>query len=376
MRGVGGQRPTTPPPTVPPQGSRTDPHVNATRAMPMSQASAPTGPPPVRPTQPPPTRPSARPSQRTFRRRRRVVGLLLVLVLLLAWPIGLLIWANGALQHTEALSGAANTPGTTYLLAGSDSRADGSLSDGEGGARTDTIMLLTQPASGTPSLISIPRDVVVEVPGHGAAKLNAAYTYGGPTALVASVENLTGITVDHYVEIGMAGVEAVVDAVGGVNLCWDADVDDPESGMVWTAGCHDVDGAAALAFARMRKSDPSGDIGRGQRQQQVIQAVVGKVANPSVLLPWRQLSLANVATDTLITDPGTGLYNLGRMALTFRAATGPGGFRGAPPIANADYRGSGLGSTVLLGDDAPVFWQQVLDGTLPTQAEQEAGETG
>lgn len=358
-------------------GSRTDPRVNATRAMPLGQAAGGTSAQSAPPQQRPPvTRPSARPSQRTFRRRRRVVGLLLVLVLLLAWPIGLLIWANGALQHTEALSGAANTPGTTYLLAGSDSRADGSLSDGEGGARTDTIMLLTQPASGTPSLISIPRDVVVEVPGHGAAKLNAAYTYGGPTALVASVENLTGITVDHYVEIGMAGVEAVVDAVGGVNLCWDADVDDPESGMVWTAGCHDVDGAAALAFARMRKSDPSGDIGRGQRQQQVIQAVVGKVANPSVLLPWRQLSLANVATDTLITDPGTGLYNLGRMALTFRAATGPGGFRGAPPIANADYRGSGLGSTVLLGDDAPVFWQQVLDGTLPTQAEQEAGETG
>lgn len=194
---------------------------------------------------------------------------------------------------------------------------------------------------------------------------------------MASVEGLTGITVDHYVEIGMAGVEAVVDAVGGVNLCWDADVNDADSGMVWTAGCHDVTGAEALAFARMRKSDPTGDIGRGQRQQQVIQAVVSKVRGPSLLLPWRQVSLANTATTYLTTSTGTGLVDLGRMALTFRSATGEDGYRGAPPIANLDNRVEGLGSTVLLDEAAaPVFWQQVLDGTLPTQAEQAAATDG
>lgn len=339
--------------------------------MPLSQATQRPGGPAPATSRPPLVRPPVRPSRATYRRRRVLVGMLLVLVLLLAWPIGLVMWANGKLVHVDALSGAANTPGTTYLIAGSDSRADGAIADGEGGERTDTVMLLTAPASGTPSLISIPRDVVVQVPDHGSAKLNAAYTYGGAPALVAAVEGLTGITVDHYVQIGMAGVEAVVDAVGGVNLCWDADVDDADSGMVWSAGCHDVDGAQALAFARMRKSDPTGDIGRGQRQQQVIQAVVSKVRGPSLLLPWRQVSLADTATTYLTSSTGTGLIDLGRMALAFRAATGENGHRGAPPIASMDHRVDGLGSTVLLDEAAaPVFWQQVIDGTLPTQAEQ------
>lgn len=303
-----------------------------------------------------------------------MVGTAAVLVILLAWPVGLAIWANGKVQHVDALTGTSGQPGTTYLIAGSDSRADGTIPDGTEGARTDTVMLLTAPASGTPSLISIPRDVVVDVPGHGQTKLNAAYTFGGAPGLVAAVEGLTGITIDHYVEVGMGGVAAVVDAVGGVELCWDADVNDPESEMVWTAGCHVVDGRQALAFARMRKSDPTGDIGRGLRQQQVIQAVVSKLKGPQVLLPWNQVSLVDVATDNLTTDGGTDAVDLAQMALAFRAATGTGGYRGTPPISNPDNRVEGLGSTVLLDPEAaPVFWQQVIDGTLPTQAEQEAG---
>ncbi|WP_454295679.1 LCP family protein [Salana multivorans] len=226
-------------------------------------------------------------------------------------------------------------------------------------------MLLTAPAGGTPSLVSIPRDVPVEVPGHGMQKLNAAYTFAGPEGLVAAVEQITGITVDHYVEIGMLGVEQVVDAVGGVNLCWDAEVNDPESGMVWTPGCHDVDGAQALAFARMRKADPTGDIGRVLRQRMVVQAVMNELKGPGLLAPTTQVRLVNAATGSLVTDPGTGIIDLGRMALTFRNATGPNGHQGVPPISDYDYRGDGIGSTILLDPEAaPLFWQQVQDGTL------------
>jgi len=319
-------------------------------------------------------RSGSRPSRATYRRRRIVLGLVVVLILLLGWPIGLVVWADGRLEHVEALSGAPATPGTTYLIAGSDSRGDGAIEDTTTtGQRTDTIMLLTSPSSGVPSLVSLPRDTYVEIPGHGPGKLNAAYAYGGPQLLVQTVEGLTGITIDHYVEVGMGGVVDVVDAVGGVNLCWDAEVNDADSGMIWTPGCHDVTGQEALAFARMRKSDPTGDIGRGQRQQQVIQAVLAKLKGPGLLLPGRQVELARVATDRLATDPGTGILDLGRMALAFRAATGAGGYRGAPPIANYDYRPGDLGSTILLDEAAaPVFWQQVVDGTLPSQAQQEA----
>lgn len=163
----------------------------------------------------------------------------------------------------------------------------------------------------------------------------------------------------------MLGVEQVVDAVGGVNLCWDAEVNDPESGMVWTPGCHDVDGAQALAFARMRKADPTGDIGRVLRQRMVVQAVMSELKGPGLLAPTTQVRLVNAATGSLVTDPGTGIIDLGRMALTFRNATGPNGYQGVPPISDYDYRGDGIGSTILLDPEAaPLFWQQVQDGTL------------
>ncbi|WP_245967868.1 LCP family protein [Salana multivorans] len=370
--------------------SRTDPALGATRAVPMGTPPA-SGARPVRvggsagssrpggpggpggPGRPPggAPRPSARPPSRSravYRRRRIVVGILVVLVLLLAWPIGLVVWANGKIQHVDALTDRAPTPGTTYLLAGSDSRDDGSVGDQPDvtGARTDTIMLLTAPASGTPSLISLPRDVPIDYPGQGKVKLNAAYVYGGPEGLVSAVEGLTGITVDHYVEIGMLGVENVVDAVGGINLCWDTEVHDPESGMEWTPGCHDVDGAQALAFARMRKADPTGDIGRQLRQRMVIQAVMSEVKGTDVLVPGTQVKLVNAVTGSLVTSTGTGIIDLGKMALTFRDATGPNGYQGTPPIADYDYRGDGIGSTILLDPDgSALMWQQILDGTLP-----------
>ena len=292
----------------------------------------------------------------------------LLLVALLAWPIGLVVWANGKVQHTEALSGAANTPGTTYLLTGSDSRADGGVpDDGTEGARTDTILVLHVPTSGPTALISLPRDTYVDIPGHGAAKLNAAFAWGGAPLLVQTVEGLTGLTVDHYAEIGMGGIEQIVDAVGGVNLCYDHDVDDQDSHLEWTAGCHDVDGTQALAFARMRKSDPEGDIGRAKRQRQLIGAVMGKVSPSSLLLhPGKQVSLIDAGTGALTVSEGTGIIDLGRLALAFRAANGPDGITGTPPIVDLDYRPGNVGSTVRLDPDAtPTFFADIRDGKLP-----------
>ncbi|WP_226909349.1 LCP family protein [Georgenia ruanii] len=291
---------------------------------------------------------------------------MVLLVLLIAWPVGLLVWADGKIQHTEALSGASNTPGTTYLIAGSDSRADGTIPDGTEGQRTDSIMLLQQPASGPAALISLPRDTYVEIPGHGGNKLNAAYALGGAPLLVQTVEHLTGLTVDHYVQIGMGGVQQVVDAVGGVELCLDYNVSDPESMLEWTAGCHIADGPTALAFSRMRKQDPKGDIGRAERQRQVVGAVVKKVATPATLLnPADQVKLLDAGTGALVVDTDTGIVDLGRMALAFRAATGPNGIVGTPPVANLNYRPGRIGSAVLLDQDkAPTFFQRMRDGQL------------
>lgn len=293
---------------------------------------------------------------------------MLLLVLMIAWPVGLLLWANGKITHIDALSGATATDGTTYLLAGSDSRADGAVGeDGTEGARTDTIMLLHVPESGPAALISIPRDTYAEIPGNGANKLNTSYSWGGAPLLVETVEGLSGLTVDHYVEVGFSGVEDIVDAVGGVELCLDYEVHDELSGLNWTPGCHEADGVTALAFSRMRYSDPTGDIGRGERQRQVISAVSSTLQDKSLLLqPGKQKALLGSGLGSVSVDEDTNILDLGRLALAFRSANGPEGITGTPPISDPDYRPGNVGSTVRLDPDlAPQFWKDVAEGALP-----------
>ena len=325
----------------------------------------------------PPLLPPRRPARPGLRRRRITVITAVVLVLLLAWPIGLLVWANGKIDHVSALSTGADTPGTTYLIAGSDIRGDdgGIVADGTLGARADTIMLLQVPPSGPAALISLPRDTYVKIPGRDASKLNAAYAWGKAPLLVLTVEKLTGMNVDHYVEIGLGGVGHIVDAVGGVNLCLDPAVNlvnfplnDPDSGLVWDApGCKVADGVTALAFTRMRKADREGDIGRAKRQQQLISSLTSTIATPSLAInPGRQVSLISAGLGAIKVSDGSNILDLGRMALAFRSASGPDGIKGTPPIKSIDYRPGNVGSTVQLDPDkVAAFFTAIETGTLP-----------
>ncbi|HLR57403.1 MAG TPA: LCP family protein [Beutenbergiaceae bacterium] len=345
--------------------------VNRTQLLPQDSQPAGPGHYPGQPGHYPgqPAAPGGYAPARPPRRRRRRPGrrfLVVLLVLLLAWPVGLLIWANGKLTHVDALSQAPAGEYTTYLLAGSDSRGDGYFeNDSTEGQRSDSIMLLTVPSSGTTSLISIPRDTFVQIPGHGGNKINASYSLGGPELLVEAVEGFTGMKVDHYAEIGMGGVAEIVDALGTINLCSDLAVDDPKSELTWTPGCHDVDGATALAFGRMRYQDPEGDIGRADRQRQIIQAVTKEVASPSSLNPARQLKLMNAGVGALAVDNDSNIIDLGRLALAFRNASGSDGVRGTPPISSANYQPGGIGSAVLVTEeDAAWFFDRVADGSI------------
>ncbi len=310
----------------------------------------------------------AAPSPQAKKKRKKRIFTTVALVLLaalIAWPFGLLMWANSKLNHIDALSGASNTGGTTYLIAGSDSRGEDSDSHIKG-ARADTIMLLHVPESGPNALISLPRDIYVPIPGHNSNKINAAFSFGGAPLLVETVENLTNLTVDHYVEIGFSGVEGIVDAVGGVELCLDYSVKDKESKLDWTEGCHEADGETALAFARMRKKDPLGDIGRAERQRQVVSAVAKKLQSPGDLInPNTQRKLVDAGTGALVVSEGTGFVDLGKMALAFRKANSDGGVTGTPPILSLNYRPGGVGSAVQL-DEAGTeqFFKDIAAGNL------------
>lgn len=319
----------------------------------------------------PPREPEA--PRKTKRRRRRWIPLVLIPVLLLATVLGwggyLYFMGNGRLDRVDALSGAADTPGTTYLIVGSDERTAFPTSTTEG-MRADTIMLLHKPESGSTSLVSLPRDTYVVYPdGHGEGKLNGALNIGDQQLLVRTVENLTGLTIDHYIQVGMEGVQELTDAVGGIELCYDFDVNDSYSKLNWEAGCHTVDGETALAFSRMRYSDPLGDIGRTERQRQVVSKVIGKAISRDVLLsPGAQKDLVESVADVITVDEQDSLWTVGMAGLTLRGVMGTDGLKGSPPIASMDYRVAGQSTVLLDPNTIDQFWADLRDGTLTSDS--------
>ncbi|MGV9183461.1 LCP family glycopolymer transferase [Arcanobacterium canis] len=302
-------------------------------------------------------------------RRRRMgwgkrIGIIFLTLLLIVvgWGAYLYSMGNAKINRKDALSNAADTSGTTYLIVGSDSRANYAPTSKTKGQRSDTIMLLQVPESGNTSLISIPRDSLVEIPGHGKGKINAAFSMGDAALTVKTVEKLTGLTIDHYLEIGMRGVENLTDAVGGINLCWDQSFNDSHAKLAWESGCHDVDGVTALKFSRMRYSDPMGDLGRAMRQRQVVSKILSKALTPANFLnPSTQYSLVSSVGTVLTADRSTSLIDVARAGFALRSATSAKNM-GTPPIENANYH-YGSQSTVKLVDD-PSFWDKVRSGSI------------
>ena len=314
-----------------------------------------------------PTAPATKPRRRK-RRQPILKTLCLFLVLILAWG-GFLMWdANTNMGRVSALSGAADTPGTTYLLAGSDSRADGAVQDGfNDSERADSIMLVNVAPNGQKVALSIPRDTYAEIPGVGWDKINASYAYGGPQLLVETVEKLTGLTVDHFVQIGMGAVPDMVDAVGGVELCYDNDADDQYSGLTWTAGCHTVDGTTALQFSRMRYQDPEGDIGRTKRQRQVISKVISSAASPSTLLnPPKTLRVERAGSKSFTIDEDSSVMTVASLVWALRGASS-NQMMGVPPIESLNFTTNAGAFAVLLRDTtADDFFAKLRAGTLTT----------
>ncbi|HEY3528539.1 MAG TPA: LCP family protein [Nocardioides sp.] len=256
-----------------------------------------------------------------FRLRYLWLLLLLWLVYLVAVPV--FAW-NNVSQVNAFPSGhrPADTPGTNYLIVGSDSRKGLTAAQrkqlhtgNDSGQRTDTIMLLHD-GSGPSLLMSIPRDSLVAIPGHGTTKINAAFAYGGPKLLIRTIEQLTGIRIDHYVEIGFGGFVNVVDSVGGITICPKHNMDDKLANLHVKKGCQHADGRVALAYARSRHADPKlGDVARGGQQREVVNAVGHKALSPWTFVnPFRYWSLNMSAADSLQVDQDLSVFGMGRFA--------------------------------------------------------------
>jgi len=261
----------------------------------------------------------------------------LIVVPVMAWS------TVSTLQAWPTGNRAAVQPGMTYLIVGSDSRKglteeqQKELKTGKateiGGGRTDTIMLL-HTGSGKPTLVSIPRDSIVPIPGYSTTKINAAYAFGGPELLVQTLEESTGLRIDRYVEIGFAGVVSLVDAVGGVEICPEEDMDDPKAGLDIEKGCQEVDGKAALGYSRTRKF-ASGDIQRVQNQREVIAGLGSKLRSPmTVIDPIRYLRVVTGGASSVSVDDTASIPDMARFALALSGAMGANGRNCNVPIAD------------------------------------------
>jgi LCP family protein required for cell wall assembly len=286
-----------------------------------------------RPHRPPPP-PRRRPSRRVARTLSKVAVALSALIFLLA-GVG-----YGAYRYYDAkLTVVAIHPPSpgraapdepapdaaqNFLLVGSDTRdfaggaqfqARPGSADYVTGQRSDTVLLVhLPPGQARATIVSFPRDSYVEIPAYvdakgvrrepHMAKLNEAYADGGAPLLVQLIENLSGLRIDHYVQVDFAGFQKMVDAVGGITLCVGTTRHDTDSGDFLTAGVHpNVRGAAALAFARDRKGLTNGDIDRIKDQQYFLSQMLkktlsaGTLGNPLALHRFLTALASNVTVD-------------------------------------------------------------------------------
>ncbi len=294
----------------------------------------------------------APPAPRRRRRRwpRIVLGSFAGLLALLLAAGGWLWWrTDQALDSIERIPNALPTlpeheqppraagDALVFLLVGLDSD-DTAASGGDweaGAARSDTMMLLQISADReTASLVSLPRDTWVPVPGHGEAKLNAAYSWGGPALMVETVQNLTEIRVDHVAIMDWTGFRALTDAVGGVDL----------------AGRH-MDGEQALEYVRERTSLPGGDFDRTRRQQAFLRALMTQTLSAGTLSnPGRLNELLDTVGDVISVDDQLGNGELRGLAWDLGGLGASGVHFMNAPVVGTDYiEGQ---SVVLLDEEA------------------------
>lgn len=281
-------------------------------------------------------------------------------------------------------------PAENYLLVGSDTR-DGVDSDSEdfgvigdsgtvGGRRSDTIMVLRQERNGGAALMSVPRDLWVEIAGTGSSqRINTAYN-DGPERLAATVTQALGIPIHHYVEVDFVGFKDIIDRLGGVEVCVGFAARDVRSGLSLDAGCQVLDGVQALAFARSRYyeqwdgtdwvTDPRADLGRIERQQLFMRAAVDGALRKLRSSPFGSGDTIQAVIDSVRIDEGLDPIKAGE---ALRNAAEEGLRTYALPVVNDTISGNAV---LRLGEGAELLLAYFRgDATAPEQFETTAATT-
>src|SRR6266511_2107590 len=229
-----------------------------------------------------------------------------------------------------------------FLLIGSDTRGFVDTAEEEeafgdeadtGGQRSDTIMVVhVDPAHRKGLLVSFPRDLLVDIPGVGESKINAAYN-NGPQKVVDTVQEFFDIPIHHYLEVDFASFGAIVDAVGGVKIYFSSAGRDKKTGFDnltfgWQPGCYELNGGQALAYVRSRQyeqniegewvTDPRGDIGRIERQQTFMRRLAADAVATALDNPLKANRIADKSLSELKADRGLSRADISKLIQAFR----------------------------------------------------------
>lgn len=259
----------------------------------------------------------------------RTVGIVLSAAILAASGIGYATATEvtSQIKHVDVFSLVKNRPtsdgGQNILLVGSDDRAGLSpkerrklhVGQGDYGSHAEPIMIVHVADDGSVGVVSIPRDSLAEIPTYVTSsgstiaahkgKINSAFGIGGAGLTVSAIEQTTGVHIDHYAQVDFLGFVNMVNALGGVPVCFKKAVTDEKAGLKLPAGTTVLDGKQALAYVRARYIDGTSDYGRMKRQQTFIGSVFNQVMSPAVLLnPARLMSFMNGAAASVTTDTG------------------------------------------------------------------------
>jgi LCP family protein required for cell wall assembly len=284
-------------------------------------------------------------------------------------------------------------PAQNVLLVGDDSRpanaspqvlAELSTQQDGGSVNTDTLMILHIPAGGgQASVVSIPRDSWVSIPGAGKGKINSAFAIGaahgggdagGMRTLVQTVQDLTGVTIDHFVKVSLLGFYEIAQALGPLQVCLNEPAKDPYSGVDLPAGVSTLDAKQALSFVRQRHGLPRGDLDREVRQQYFLSRELAKVTSTGVLLnPGKLSRLLGAVSDALETDPNLDLLDF---ATRFRdVGAGSVHFATIPTTGTPTIREGGQDVSIVAVDSValPAFFAS-LDGVPAAYARATAAD--
>ena len=330
----------SPPPDrpLPPKSTSGRQRVPPDRPLPPRSASG-----PPRGPRPGPRPPRAVVLRQRRRRRRTIIGTTIFLVvfnLLVGGTYAYFQWRLDQINRVRVPGLDDDVPGQVMnvLLVGSDSRErlTGSTASQLGkeeveGERSDTIMVLhVDPGQQKAAILSIPRDLYVPIAGTDRSdRVNTAFTVGGPEGLITTLGNM-GIQVNHYAEVDFIGFREIVDAVGGVTVFSAAPARDSKSGLdIPRSGCVELNGTQALAYVRSRQyetlidgnwvSDPRGDLGRIERQQDFIRRVMKEAVSTGISNPITLNRLIGIGVKNLTVDASMSTSDITHVARRFRS---------------------------------------------------------